>query len=72
MLNFNSVANIRVKQYLHHNSNSQDKRAIKGFFEDLKNKGLYAARRTALVRSSNSLVYLIDALSQDYVSSHKF
>lgn len=72
MVNFKAVANLRVKQYLHANSNTRDKKAIKGFFEDLKNKDLYAARRTALVRGSNTLIYLIDALSQDYVSSHKF
>lgn len=72
MINFRAVANLRVKQYLHHNNVIQDKRAIKGFFADLKTKGLYAARRTALVRGSNSLIYLIDTLSQDYVNSHKF
>jgi hypothetical protein len=72
MLNFRSTANVRVKQYLLRNSSVQDRRAIKSFFEDLKNKGLYAARRTALIRGSNSLIYLIDALSQDYVNSHKF
>lgn len=72
MINFNITANIRVKQYLHHNSGNRDKEAIKGFFTDLKTKGLYAARRTALVRGSNTLVYLIDALSQDYVYCHKF
>ena len=72
MVNFNINANIRVKQYLHHNNTAQDKKAIKDFFADLKVKGLYAARRTALVRGSNTLIYLIDALSQDYVSSHKF
>ena len=72
MIDFKTNANIRVKQYLHSNSDTRDKKAIKAFFVDLRNKGLYAARRTALVRGSNSLVYLIDALSQDYVSSHKF
>ena len=72
MINFKATANVRVKQYLHHNNTIQDKKAIKSFFEDLKTKGLYAARRTALVRGSSSLIYLIDALSQDYVSSHKF
>ena len=72
MINFNTIANVRVKQYLHHNSTAQDKRAIKSFFIDLRNKGLYAARRTALVRGSSSLVYLIDSLSQDYVTTHKF
>lgn len=72
MLDFRVHANLRVKQYLHANSDTRDKKAIKGFFEDLKVKGLYAARRTALVHGSKSLVFLIDALSQDYVSSHKF
>lgn len=72
MINFKAVANLRVKQYLHCNNTAQDRKAIKSFFEDLKNKDLYAARRTALVRGSNTLIYLIDALSQDYVSSHKF
>ena len=72
MTNFNITANVRVKQYLCYNTNSQDKRAIKSFFEDLKTKGLYAARRTALVRGSSTLVYLIDGLSQDYVTTHKF
>ena len=72
MTNFKTTANLRVKQYLHHNSNTQDKKAIKGFFVDLKVKGLYAARRTALVRGSSTLVYLIDSLSQDYVTTHKF
>lgn len=72
MTNFKTVANTRVKQYLHANSNAQDKRAIKGFFTDLKTKGLYAARRTALVRGSSTLIYLIDSLSQDYVTTHKF
>ena len=72
MTNFKTVANLRVKQYLHHNSSMQDRKAIKSFFEDLKNKGLYAARRTALVRGSSTLIYLIDSLSQDYVTTHKF
>jgi hypothetical protein len=72
MINFKTNANLRVKQYLHTNSDNKDKRAIKDFFINLKTKGLYAARRTALIRGSNSLIYLIDALSQDYVSSHKF
>ena len=72
MIEFNVYANKRVKEYLHRNTNSQDKRAIKSFFEDLKTKGLYAARRTALVRGSSTLVYLIDGLSQDYVTTHKF
>lgn len=72
MINFRAVANLRVKQYLHANSNTRDKKAIKGFFKDLKNKGLYAARRTALIRGTKDLVYLIDSISQDYVSSHKF
>lgn len=72
MFNFNINANLRVKQYLHNNSSMQDKKAIKGFFEDLKNKGLYAARRTALIRGSKDLVYLIDTLSQEYVNFHKF
>ena len=72
MANFNINANIRVKQYLHHNNTAQDKRAIKGFFIGLRTKGLYAARRTALVHGSSSLVYLIDTLSQEYVNSHKF
>ena len=72
MFDFCTCANIRVKQYLHHNSDNRDKRAIKDFFINLKIKGLYAARRTALVRGSNDLVYLIDALSQDYINSHKF
>lgn len=72
MSNFKIVANTRVKQYLHTNSNNRDKRAIKDFFINLKTKGLYAARRTALIRGSVNLVYLIDALSQDYVSCHKF
>jgi hypothetical protein len=68
MLNFRTNANLRVKQYLHSNDSIKDKRAIKGFFADLKAKGLYAARRTALIRGSVNLVYLIDALSQDYIS----
>ena len=72
MVNFNINANIRVKQYLRNNNIIQDKKAIKGFFEDLKNKGLYAARRTALVRGSKNLCFLIDTLSQEYVNSHKF
>ena len=72
MFNFRTNANIRVKQYLHHNNTTKDKKAIKGFFVDLKVKGLYAARRTALIRGSNNLVYLIDSLSQDYVTTHKF
>lgn len=72
MLDFNVHANLRVKQYLRHNTAAQDKKAIKGFFEDLKSKGLYSARRTALIRGSKSLVYLIDSISQDYVSCHKF
>ena len=72
MINFNITANIRVKQYLHRNSSVQDRRAIKSFFEDLKNKGLYAARRTALIRGTKNLSYLVDTLSQEYVNSHKF
>jgi len=72
MINFNITANIRVKQYLHRNNSVQDRRAIKNFFEDLKNKGLYAARRTALIRGSKDLVFLIDTLSQEYINSHKF
>ena len=72
MTNFKTVANLRVKQYLHHNNTVQDKKAIKGFFADLKVKGLYAARRTALVRGSSTLIYLIDSLSQDYITTHKF
>ena len=72
MIDFRYCANIRVKQYLRYNANFQDKKAIKSFFEDLKTKGLYAARRTALIRGSNNLVYLIDSLSQDYITTHKF
>jgi hypothetical protein len=72
MINFKTAANTRVKQYLHRNNTVQDKKAIKGFFEDLKNKGLYAARRTALIRGSKDLVFLIDTLSQEYINSHKF
>lgn len=72
MTSFKTAANTRVKQYLHYNSTVQDKKAIKAFFADLKTKGLYAARRTALVRGSKNIVYLIDTLSQDYVNSHKF
>lgn len=72
MVNFKYTANIRVKQYLHHSNAVQDKKAIKGFFIDLRTKGLYAARRTALVRGTKNLSYLVDALSQEYINSHKF
>lgn len=71
MLNFNTVANIRVKQYLLRNSSSMDKKAIKTFFAVLRTQGLAKARITALVKGNKSVSYLIDSLSQDYLRSQK-
>ena len=71
MINFNSVANTRVKQYLLRNNNNQDKIAIKSFFIILKAEGLSKARLAALVKGSKNISYLIDSLSQDYLRSIK-
>ena len=70
-MNFKTVANVRVKQYLLRNSNVADKKAIKSFFIVLKTEGLNKARITALVKGSKNLTYLIDSLSQDYLRSVK-
>lgn len=70
-MSFKTVANVRVKQYLHRNSNVADKKAIKSFFIVLKTKGLNKARIIALVKGSKNLSYLIDSLSQDYLRSAK-
>lgn len=69
MVNFRTVANLRVKQYLHRNNIAQDKRAIKVFFISLRNEGLNKARIAALIKGSKNISYLIDSLSQDYLRS---
>lgn len=71
MIKFNIYANKRVKEYLHRNANSQDKKAIKSFFLTLKAEGLSKARLAALVKGSKNIAYLIDSLSQDYLRSTK-
>lgn len=72
MIDFRTVANIRVKQYLLRNSNIQDKKAIKAFFVTLKNEGLNKARMTALVKGSKSISYLIESLSSDYCRAYPY
>ena len=70
MLNFNSVANTRVKQFLNKDTATRkDKEAIKTFFIVLKAENLSKARLAALVKGSKNLTYLIDSLSQDYLRS---
>ena len=66
MSDFRVNANVRVKQYLQHNNSLQDKKAIKAFFIILKTEDLAKARRTALVKGSKNINYLIDNLSQMY------
>ena len=70
-MSFKTTANLRVKQYLHRNSNIQDKKAIKTFFITLKSQGLSKARIAALIKGSKNISYLIDSLSQDYLRSQK-
>lgn len=72
MIEFNVYANKRVKEYLHHNDNSQDKRAIKAFFLTLKKEGLSKARMVALVKGSKNINYLIDNLCWDYSRAYPY
>ena len=71
MIDFRSCANLRVKQYLRHNSSTQNKKAIKAFFTVLRTQGLSKARIAALIKGSKHINYLIDSLSQDYIRSKK-
>lgn len=72
MIEFNVHANIRVKQYLRHNSNMQNRRAIKAFFQTLKTDGISKARMVALVKGSKDICYLIDSLCADYCRAYPY
>lgn len=72
MIEFNVYANKRVKEYLHRNANSQDKRAIKAFFLTLKKENLSKARMVALVKGSINIRYLIDNLCWDYSRAYPY
>lgn len=72
MIEFNVYANRRVKEYLHRNSNVQDKRAIKAFFATLKKDGLSRARMVALIKGSKNINYLIDNLCWDYSRAYPY
>lgn len=72
MVDFKTVANIRVKAYLRHNSTARNKKAIKAFFTVLKKEGLTKARMVALVKGSRDISYLIEGLSADYCRAYPY
>ena len=72
MIDFRYCANIRVKQYLRHNSSKRNKKAIKAFFTTLKKEGLSKARMVALIKGSRDICYLIEGLCADYCRAHPY
>lgn len=72
MIEFNVYANKRVKEYLHHNSSMQNRRAIKAFFQTLKTEGISKARMVALVKGSKDICYLIEGLCADYCRAYPY
>lgn len=72
MIEFNTYANRRVKEYLRRNSSTQDKRAIKAFFLTLKKEDLSKARMVALIKGSKNIRYLIDNLCWDYSRAYPY
>lgn len=72
MLNFNTTANVRIKQFLNKGTAThKDKEGIKAFFIVLRTQSLSKARTAALIKGSKNINYLIDSLSQDYLRSKR-
>lgn len=72
MVDFKTVANIRVKAYLRHNSTVRNKKAIKAFFATLKNEDISKARMVALIKGSKDICYLIEGLCADYCRAYPY